>query len=44
MWMFLWLEVLLLVKTEELCVAETYAVDEFGCFLNSLHLMPDFKP
>ena len=39
--MFLWLEVLPLVKTEELCVPETYAVDEFGCFLNSLHLTPD---
>ena len=42
--MFLWLEVLPLVKTEELCVPETYAVDEFGCFLNSLYLTPDFKP
>jgi hypothetical protein len=42
--MFLWLEVLSLVKTEELCVPETYAIDEFGCFLNSLHPVPYYKP
>ena len=41
--MFLWLEVLPLVKTEELCVPETYAIDKFGFFLNSLHLTPNFK-
>jgi hypothetical protein len=43
-WMFLWLGVLLLVSTKELCVPEIHSVDEFGCFLNSLQLMPDFKP
>ena len=37
--MFLWLGMLPLVRTEELCVPETHAVDTFKCFLNSLHLM-----
>ena len=37
--MFLWLGILLLVRTEELCVPEAHAIDAFKCFLNSLHLM-----
>jgi hypothetical protein len=37
--MFLWLGMLPLERTEELCVPETHAVDTFKCFLNSLHLM-----